>query len=72
MSMRKRAPTPIEGASDLPQLLIAVLRSRLEDLSLAEALRRRLPAMRTRLERIHSRAVQKRVLVATPMQSSKS
>ena len=32
----------IEGASDLPGLLTAVLRSRLEDLSLAEALRHRL------------------------------
>jgi len=46
----------IEGASDLPQLLTAVLRSRLEDLSLAEALRRRLGVMRGRLERLEGRA----------------
>jgi hypothetical protein len=60
----------IEGASDLPALLIAVLRSRLEDLSLAEALRRRLDVMRGRLERLEGRAEQKRVLVATALQEA--
>src|SRR5262249_26034093 len=60
----------IEGASDLPPLLAAVLRSRFEDLGLAEALRQRLEAMRARLERIESRAEQKRVLVATAMQEA--
>jgi hypothetical protein len=54
----------IEGASNLPQLLTAVLRSRLEDLSLAEALRGRLDTLRTRLDRLESRAEQKRVLVS--------
>ena len=60
----------IEGASDLPPLLAAILRSRLEDLGLAEALRQRLETMRARLERIESRAEQKRVLVATAMQEA--
>ena len=60
----------LEGASDLPQLLTAVLRSRAEDLSLAEALRRRLEVMRARLERLESRAEQKRVLVTTALQEA--
>ena len=60
----------IEGASDLPVLLTAVLRSRLEDLSLAEALRRRLEVMRGRLERLEGRAEQKRVLVSTALQEA--
>ena len=60
----------IEGASDLPGLLMAVLRSRAEDLSLAEALRRRLEVMRGRLERLEGRAEQKRVLVATALQEA--
>src|ERR1043165_5601216 len=60
----------IEGASDLPALLTAVLRSRLEDLSLAEALRRRLDVMRGRLERLEGRAEQKRVLVSTALQEA--
>ena len=60
----------IEGASDLPVLLTAVLRSRLEDLSLAEALRRRLDVMRGRLERLEGRAEQKRVLVSTALQEA--
>jgi hypothetical protein len=60
----------IEGASDLPQLLMAVLRSRSEDLNLAEALRRRLDIMRGRLERLEGRAEQKRVLVSTALQEA--
>jgi hypothetical protein len=60
----------LEGASDLPQLLIAVLRSREVDLSLIEALHRRLEAQRARLERLQSRAEQKRVLVTTAMQEA--
>jgi hypothetical protein len=60
----------MEGASDLPQLLVAVLRSRLQDLSLAEALRGRLESMRKRLERLESRAEQKRVLVTTALQEA--
>src|SRR5262249_46117624 len=60
----------IEGASDLPGLLTAVLRSRLEDLSLAEALRHRLEVMRGRLERLVGRAEQKRVLVSSALQEA--
>ena len=60
----------LEGASDLPQLLISVLRSRAEDLSLAEALRGRLETMRARLERLESRAEQKRNLVTTALQEA--
>jgi hypothetical protein len=57
----------IEGASDLPELLTAVLQSRREDLCLAEALRRRLDGLRARLQRLESRAEQKRCLVASAL-----
>jgi hypothetical protein len=60
----------IEGASDLPQLLLAVLRSREEDVALLEALRGRIDTMQARLERLRSRAEQKRALVATAMQEA--
>jgi hypothetical protein len=60
----------LEGASDLPQLLTAVLRSRAEDLSLAHALRDRVEEMRARLERLESRAEQKRSLVTTALQEA--
>src|SRR3954454_22170038 len=60
----------IEGASNLSAVLTAVLRSRLEDLSLAEALRHRLEVMRGRLERVEGRAEQKRVLVSTALQEA--
>ena len=60
----------IEGASDLPQLLVAVLRSREAEVSLVEAMRERLETLRARLERFKSRAEQKRVLVATAMQEA--
>jgi hypothetical protein len=60
----------LEGVSDLPQLLIAVLRSREADLTLIDALERRLQAQRARLERLQSRAEQKRMLVASAMQEA--
>ena len=60
----------LEGASNLPELLMSVLRSRAEDLSLAEALRGRLEGMRARLERLESRAEQKRNLVSTALQEA--
>src|SRR5436189_4322434 len=60
----------MEGASNLPELLTAVLRSRAEDLSLAEVLRRRLDVMRGRLERLEGRAEKKRMLVTTALQEA--
>jgi hypothetical protein len=60
----------IEGTSDLPDLLRTILRSRQEDLALAAALRKRMEAMRCRLERLEGRAEQKRVLVTTAMQEA--
>ena len=42
----------IEGASDLPSFLGAVLRSRSADLTLAEALHKRIEVLRKRLQRI--------------------
>ncbi len=60
----------LEGVSDLPELLMRVLRSRAADLSLAEALRHRMETMRARLERLESRAEQKRSLVTTALQEA--
>jgi hypothetical protein len=57
----------VEGISDLPQVVAAVLRSHLDDLAMAGALRSRLVNMRERLTRIEARAEKKRALVASVM-----
>jgi hypothetical protein len=57
----------LEGESDLPDLLAAILRSHLDDLALATALRSRLSDMQARLGRIEDRAEKKRALVASVM-----
>ena len=60
----------LEGASDLSGLLAAIIRSRIEDETLAECLRRRIEEMRQRLERIEVRAGQKKALVLAAMQEA--
>jgi hypothetical protein len=57
----------VEGISDLPQVVAAVLRSHLDDLIMAGALRSRLVNMQERLTRIEARAEKKRALVASVM-----
>ncbi len=58
----------LEGLSDLPEILAAVLRSHLDDIALAGALRGRLSNMQERLSRIEDRAEKKRALVASVME----
>lgn len=58
----------LEGISTLPEALSAVIRSYLDDLSLAAALGLRLADMKERLERIELRADKKRLLVKDVME----
>src|SRR5207244_9187161 len=58
----------LEGLSTLPDLLAGVVRSHLDDLTLAEALRARIGAMRERLSRIEVRAEKKKGFVASAME----
>lgn len=60
----------LEGVSNLPDLLAAIIRSRIEDETLAECLKRRIEEMRQRLERIEVRAGQKKALVLAAMQEA--
>jgi hypothetical protein len=60
----------LEGLSSLPDLLVGVVRTHLDDLAIARALRERIAEMRERLGRIDSRAETKRALVASAMESA--
>ena len=60
----------LEGVSDLPSLLSTLIRSRIEDETLAECLRRRIEEMRQRLERLEVRAGQKKALVLAAMEEA--
>jgi hypothetical protein len=60
----------LEGVSDLPGLLATLIRSRIEDETLAECLRRRIEEMRQRLERLEVRAGQKKALVLAAMEEA--
>ena len=60
----------LEGVSDLPGLLSTLIRSRMEDESLAECLRRRINEMKQRLERLETRAGQKKALVLAAMEEA--
>ena len=57
----------LEGVSELPDLLKAVLRSSLLDEALAEGLKGRLGEMKVRLERLEDRSSKKRDLVSSSM-----
>jgi hypothetical protein len=58
----------LEGISELPEMLATILRSQLDDLALAAALKSRLVEMQERLSRIEGRAEKKRTLVAAVME----
>jgi hypothetical protein len=58
----------LEGLSSLPEALAAVLRSYLDDLTLAAALGMRIDDMQERLSRIELRADKKRELVTSVME----
>jgi hypothetical protein len=58
----------LEGLSSLPEALAAVVRSYLEDLTLAAALGFRIDDMQERLSRIEHRADKKRQLVTSVME----
>ena len=58
----------LEGMTNLTEMLGAVLRSQLDDLALAAALRARIADMHERLARIDARAGKKRELVTSTME----
>ena len=60
----------LEGLTDLPEMLGAVVRSQLDDKSLVIALRGRIGEMKERLARFETRAQKKRDLVMTTMENA--
>jgi hypothetical protein len=60
----------LEGATNLKEALAALVRSALDDETLAKALKERIEAMRIRLSRLEARASGKRVLVVENMQAT--
>jgi hypothetical protein len=60
----------VEGISDLPELLAAIVRSSLEDRSLAAAIKERVTALRDRLARIEAREEKKRAIVRDAMEEA--
>jgi hypothetical protein len=58
----------LEGLSNLPEALAAVVRSYLDDTTLAAALGMRIGDMQERLSRIEQRAEKKRAMVASVME----
>ena len=60
----------LEGLSSLPEMLAAILRSQLDDVAFAAALKTRLSDMQERLGRIEERADKKRALVTSVMEQA--
>ncbi len=58
----------LEGLSDLPEALAAVVRSYLDDLAIAAALGMRIGDMQERLHRIEHRAEKKRAVITAVME----
>lgn len=58
----------LEGLSNLPEALAAIVRTYLEDLTLAAALGMRIADMQERLTRFEARAEKKRALVTQVME----
>ncbi len=59
----------LEGATDLKEILAVLIRSALDDETLARALKERLETMRTRLSRLEMRAAGKRQVAVETMES---
>jgi len=60
----------LEGATNLREAVAALLRSALEDESLAKGLRTLLEAMKSRLSRLEGRAMSKRIVALETMQKA--
>ena len=60
----------LEGATNLREAMAALIRSAIEDETLAKALKERMEAMKGRLSRLEARASGKRVLVVENMQAA--
>ncbi|MPZ24688.1 MAG: hypothetical protein GEU28_14440 [Dehalococcoidia bacterium] len=60
----------VEGLSDLDEVISEVVRSRLEDIALAEALQRRRDEMQERLARLRTRADKKKALIVEALEQS--
>lgn len=60
----------VEGISELPEMLAAVIRSSLDDRYLAKSVRDRIEALRDRLTRIEEREERKRELVREAMEEA--
>jgi Gp157 protein len=58
----------VEGLTNLPEMLAALIRSHLDDVALVTALRGRIGDMEQRLARLEQRAERKRALVALVME----
>ena len=58
----------VQGMTTLPEMIAAVVRSRLEDLALARALRTQIDEMETRHARFERRAEKKRQIVTSVME----
>jgi hypothetical protein len=58
----------VEGLTNLPEILAALLRSHLDDVALVIALRGRIGEMEQRLARLEQRAERKRLLVTSVME----
>ena len=60
----------LEGATELNELIVEIVRSAMDDSSLITALRERIAAMRERLERLQTREKRKRDLALEAMQQA--
>ena len=60
----------LEGATDLKEALAALIRSALDDECMARALKERVSAMRSRLDRLERRASEKRTLACETMEKA--
>lgn len=60
----------VEGLTDLDEVIAEIVRSRLEDLALADALRQRRDDMQARLTRLNERAEKKKALIVDALERS--
>lgn len=60
----------VEGISDLDEVIAEIVRSRLDDLALAEALQRRRDEMQERLGRLKERAEKKKALIVGALEAA--